>query len=269
MTMVEGIVDGGMEYPMLTAVSVGPDARELRSTIAHEIGHMWFPMQVGTDERRFAWVDEGFASWLERSLMRATTGHDDDEDGLPVLYRMMASRRAPSLMVHADHYDNTMAYTMASYDKLVVVLRAFAAEYGDSTLLAGIRALGARWNGRHPYPADITRTLFAAAGDERETFVREWVRGTGTFDASIGSVTRARDTLAVEIRVRGGARLSVPVVIRRADGTAETIRIPAATFRASPTHTLHIAQARQVRSIAIDPARTRPDIDTGNQQWTP
>jgi hypothetical protein len=269
MTVVEGIVDGGMEYPMLTVVSVGPDPRELRSTIAHEIGHMWFPMQVGTNERRFAWVDEGFASWLERSLMVATTGRDDDDEGLPVLYRMMATRAAPSMMVHADHYGSAMAYTMASYDKLVVVLRAFAAEYGDSTLLAGIRALGARWSGRHPYPADITRTVFAGAGDERETFVREWVRGTGTFDASIGSVTRARDTLVVEVRVRGGARLSVPVEIRRDDGTVETILIAAAAFRLAPVQTLRIAQARRVRRITLDPRRTRPDIDTGNQQWTP
>ncbi len=269
MTLVEGIVDGGMEYPMLTAVSVGPDARALRSTIAHEIGHMWFPMQVGTNERRFAWVDEGFASWLERSLMVATTGHDDDEDGLPVLYRMLGTRQAPSMMVHADHYTGSMAYTMASYDKPVVVLRAFAAEYGDSTLLASIRALGARWSGRHPYPADITRMLFAAAGDDRETFVREWVRGTGTFDASIGSVTRARDTLVVEVRVRGGAHLSVPVEIRRDDGTVDVMHITAAAFRASPVQTLHIAKARSVRSIRLDPQRTRPDINTGNQQWTP
>ena len=268
-TLVEGIVDGGMEYPMLTAVSVEPDARALRSTIAHEIGHMWFPMHVGTDERRFAWVDEGFASWLERSLMRATTGTDGDEDGLPSLYRVLATRNAPSMMVHADHYSGALPYAMASYDKPVVVLRAFAAEYGDSALIAGIRALGARWSGRHPYPADITRTLFAAAGNEREAFVREWVQGTGTFDATIASVTRARDTLDVQVRVSGGARLSVPVVVVRDDGTSETTMLAAAAFRDASVQTLRIGGARRVRSITLDPAHTRPDINTANQQWTP
>jgi aminopeptidase N len=269
MTLVEGIVEGGMEYPMLSAVSVGPDARDLRATIAHEIGHMWFPMQVGTNERRFAWVDEGFASWLERSLLRVTNGPDDETDGLPSLYRIMGSRNAPSMMVHSDHYASGMAYTMASYEKPVVVLRAFAAEFGDSALVAGIRALGARWSGRHPYPADVTRLLFAAAGREREAFVRDWVVGTGTFDAAIVSVTRAHETLDVQVRVSGGARLSVPVVITRDDGRTETITLAASAFRTAPVQTIRVGSARRVRRIELDPTRTRPDFDTGNQQWTP
>jgi len=113
--------------------------------------------QVGTNERRFAWVDAGFASWLERSLLRLTNGADDDTDGLPSLF-------------------------------------AAWAKFGGSALLAGIRALGARWGGRHPYPADITRLLFAAAGREREAFVHDWVVGTGTFDASIVGVTGLEDS---------------------------------------------------------------------------
>ncbi|MCC7051637.1 MAG: M1 family metallopeptidase [Gemmatimonadaceae bacterium] len=270
MTLVEGIVDGGMEYPMLTAVSVSNDPRELLATLAHEIGHMWFPMQVGSNERRFAWMDEGVASWLERSLLRASTGHDDDDDGLPDLYRTVTRMRGEqSMLVHADHYSGPLTYTAASYDKLVVVFRAFAAEYGDSALAQGLRRYGRAWTGRHPYPSDFTRMVFAAAGTGREAFVREWVAGTGYFDARIEDVTRARDTLTVSVRVDGGALLSVPVAVTHADGRTEVHTIPAADFRRNPLQVLRIGGARSVSAVILDPARTRPDIDTSNQRWAP
>ncbi len=270
MTLVEGIVDGGMEYPMLTVVSGSGDTRDFLATLAHEIGHMWFPMQVGSDERRFAWMDEGLASWLERSLLRVSTGHDDDEAGLPDLYRTVAGMRAEqSMLTHADHYSGALTYTAASYDKLVVVFRAFGAEYGDSALVHGVRTFGRAWTGRHPYPPDFFRLVFAAAGDERDAFVREWVRGTGHFDARIDDVVRLHDTLTVTIASVGGSHLSVPVVVTRHDGRTERQLIPAAAFRRNPTQTIRIAGARSVTSIVLDPAHTRPDVNVANQRWAP
>jgi Peptidase family M1 domain len=270
MTLVEGIVDGGMEYPMMTAVSVPGDPRALLSTIAHEVGHMWFPMQVGSDERRFAWMDEGMASWLERSVLRSSTGRDDDSDGIPDLYRSLISLRAEqSMMTHADHYSSSLAYTAASYDKLVVVFRAFSAEHGDSALISGVRSYGAAWRGKHPYPQDFVRMVFRAAGAERAAFVHEWVEGTGFFDASIDDVVRQRDTLTVTIASRGGAYLSVPVAITREDGRTETRTISAASFRRDSVQTLRISAARSVTSVVLDPQRARPDMNTSNQRWAP
>lgn len=270
MSVVEGIVEGGMEYPMLTAVSVGGGARELLTTIAHEVGHMWFPMQVGSDERRFAWMDEGVASWMERSLLRHVSGRDDDDDGLPDLYRMLARTHddAP-MLTHADHYDSALSYTAASYDRLVVAFRAFAAEYGDSALVAGLRSYGHAWSWRHPYPPDLYRLVFAAAGAERDAFVDEWIRGSGVFDVRLGDVTRDRDTLQITVQSVGSAQLSVPVVITRLDRSVLERVIPAAAFRANPVQTLRIGGARTVASVVIDPTRRLPELDRDGQRWAP
>ncbi|HKK46859.1 MAG TPA: M1 family metallopeptidase, partial [Balneolaceae bacterium] len=69
MTAVEAgdIRGGGMEYPMMTLISPerGGNPRGLYSVIAHELGHEWDPMQLATNERRYGWMDESTATFLE------------------------------------------------------------------------------------------------------------------------------------------------------------------------------------------------------------
>src|SRR6185295_6642673 len=63
-TTVEGLVEG-MEYPMLTFVPSIDKREDQYWVLTHEFGHEWFPMMVGSDERRYPWMDEGFNSFID------------------------------------------------------------------------------------------------------------------------------------------------------------------------------------------------------------
>ncbi|HKK43449.1 MAG TPA: M1 family metallopeptidase, partial [Bacteroidales bacterium] len=57
---------GGMEYPGLSFCSwKALNPHILYLVTAHEIGHNWFPMIVGSDERRFPFMDEGFNTFID------------------------------------------------------------------------------------------------------------------------------------------------------------------------------------------------------------
>lgn len=270
MTAVEGIVEGGMEFPALTVATAG-DARELFVTLAHETAHQWFPMQVSTDERRFAWIDEGLASWLERVAQRAETGSDDDVDGVPDFWRTMVRTGGEETVLRpADRYRSLVTYTVAAYERPVVALRAFALEYGDSALARGIRTFGEAWKGgRHPYPPDFVRMVFAAAGADRDAFAREWLYGTGHLDLALADVAAVGDTLAVTVRSRGGASLSTTLAVTRADGSVARLPIAAAALRdaAAAGVVVRIPSARTVRALQLDPERRLPDLDRSNDRW--
>src|SRR3546814_13170694 len=55
----------GMEYPGIVFDGIDDAGKELFWISAHEIGHSWFPMIVGFDERRHAWMDEGFNTFID------------------------------------------------------------------------------------------------------------------------------------------------------------------------------------------------------------
>src|SRR5256884_648301 len=63
-TTVEGLVEG-MEYPMLTFVPSIATREDQYWVLTHEFGHEWFPMMVGSDERRYPWMDEGFNTFID------------------------------------------------------------------------------------------------------------------------------------------------------------------------------------------------------------
>src|SRR5690554_602645 len=63
MTTVEGLIGGGMEYPMITLIGSSRSDRSLFGVTYHEIAHMWFPMIVGQNETAFTWMDEGLVSY--------------------------------------------------------------------------------------------------------------------------------------------------------------------------------------------------------------
>src|SRR6476661_1484939 len=72
MTALEGPTScTGMEYPMLTCIGGPRDTLTLYSVQVHETAHMWFPMQVGSDERRYAWQDEGLTRFNQAQGMQA------------------------------------------------------------------------------------------------------------------------------------------------------------------------------------------------------
>ncbi len=55
----------GMEYPGLTVIGLAGDPYLLDEVVAHEICHSWFYSAIGSDERRFPFMDESIASAYE------------------------------------------------------------------------------------------------------------------------------------------------------------------------------------------------------------
>jgi hypothetical protein len=274
MTALEGPVScSGMEYPMLTCIGGPRDTLSLYSVIVHEFGHMWFPMQVGSDERRYAWQDEGLTRFNQTQGMQAFfIGYQRERQAREAYLRIAGTDDEMPLMRHGDLYPyGTAAYAVASYEKMATNMLSLRALVGAETFQTAYRVYGRRWIGKHPTPFDFFNTFNSVIGRDLSWFWRTWWYETWTLDQAIGAVTRTPNgKLSVTIQDRGLAPMPVRLSITRANGQVEQRELGVEPWlRGAREQTFVLDDAGSVTSIEIDPEQSFPDIDRSNNRWTP
>jgi peptidase M1-like protein len=274
MSSMEGILDsGGMEYPMMTLMQPWADTLSLAGDLMHETGHMWFPMQVGSNETRFPWMDEGFTQFDVAQTMAALYGEkraggrlNDSEHGQRSIYLKLAraGREAP-LMLPGDQFPQDV-YLTIYYDKTAQVLSALRAMLGGDVLHDALVSYGKAWVGRHPQPYDFFNAVNTAAGRDLSWFWTTWFEHTWALDQAIDSVAVAGDSLVVTIGDHGLAPMPVLLAVMRSDGTVQRRTIPVDVWLTGKRQTrVAFAGAKKIVSVAIDPDGAFPDVDPSNQ----
>jgi len=276
MTSMEGVLDsGGMEYPMMTLMQPWADTLSLAGDLMHETGHMWFPMQVGSNETRHPWMDEGLTQFDVAQGMRAVYGEprqggrpNDSEPGQRKLYleAARAGHEAP-LMRHGDRFPQDLYFVMY-YDKTAQVLATLRSILGEPTFQRALREYGRRWIDRHPEPVDFFNTFSDVAGRDLSWFWRSWFYEPWSLDQALGPVRIDGDSVVITVEDLGLAPMPIRLAVTRADGSVQRLELPASVWLdGSRRHLVRVAARPEVVRIQIDPEGAFPDLDRSNQVW--
>jgi aminopeptidase N len=231
---------------------------------------MWFPMQVGSDERRYAWQDEGLTRFNQAQGMQAFfKGYDRERIARESYIAFALTDGEVPLMRHGDLYpDDGRAYSVASYDKMATNMMSLRAMMGAERFQAAYRYYGRRWVGKHPTPYDFFNSFNAAASRDLSWFWRTWWYETWTLDQAIASVDTARGKLAVTIEDRGLAPMPVRLAVTRAGGRVDRQEVPVDVWlRGARRHVVYLDEPATVVSVEIDPEMMFPDVDRTNNRW--
>ena len=194
---------GGMEYPMITFNGARPTRDEngniingdetkyaLVDVIIHEIGHIWFPMIINSDERQWTWMDEGINTFLE---YQATKLWDPDfpSRGEPrdIVGFMTSDNQVPLM----TRYDTALNAGYVGYLKpgtALVVLRETV--MGRELFDRAFREYAERWKFKRATPYDFFRTMEESSGMDLDWFWRGWFYSTDHVDISLENVVQAR-----------------------------------------------------------------------------
>ena len=187
---VEGPIDG-MEYPMLTFVPAEKSREGLYWVLMHEFGHEWFPMMVGSDERRYPWMDEGFNTFID--LYDAAdyfdgTAYGDSVTDVPLhAYAANAVPGDEQPLITAPVEVRDLYWT--AYQKPALMLRLLREDVlGRQAFDPALREYIRRWSFKHPQPADFFRTMENVSGRNLDWFWRDWVFTTARLDQAVDSV---------------------------------------------------------------------------------
>jgi aminopeptidase N len=274
---MEGVLTGGgMEYPRLTVMQPWADTLSLAGDLMHETGHMWFPMQVGSNETRFPWMDEGFTQYDEAQGLRPLYGEPrtggritDTEQGQRLFYtRVAAAGQDQVLMTRGDLFPSDL-YNILYYDKTAQALVALRGILGEPVFHRAFRDYGRRWVNRHPYPEDFFNAMDASASKDLSWFWNTWFYNAWPLDQAIESVTRAGNQVAITIEDRGMAPMPVNLAVTRKDGSVQRIDIPVDVWlKGARSYVAYVASIPEVVRVEIDPDGFFPDINRANQIWS-
>lgn len=289
-TSVAGPVSG-MEYPMFVMVGYGSadSPGEVFRTNDHEHGHEWFPMTVGSNERRYAWMDEGINTYMNAFSQERRYGSDPQgwprgmDTWLSFLNAWVGTLEmgvdAP-VMTHADHVDE-QGYGNVGYEKPAALLLALRDHVvGREAFDAAFREYVRRWSFRHPTPGDFFRTIENVTGRDLSWFWREFFYTTGVLDFTIDSVTMAKPdstspmagasapTAIVHLRRTTTLIFPVELRLKLEDGSVQDVRVPVDIWDDGATADASVPVRKRVVGARLWPDRAAaPDIDPRNDAW--
>jgi hypothetical protein len=277
-SVVEGPVSG-MEYPMLAMEDHSGSKQGLYNVITHEVGHNWFPMIVGSNERVYMWQDEGFNTFINTFSEARRFPKNGDQ------MQRAAAERAQIEQEMKDGQDGPIimmpdriaepALGSAAYTKPSVGLQLLRQEIlGPDAFDDAFRTYVARWAFKHPTPADFFRTMEDASGHRLDWFWREWFVENDHFDQAIDGVRMfsAGDTSQVLVGYGNRARGVLPIRARFtfSDNSTQDFNYPAEVWS---TNTLRYLRryafvGKKLVKIELDPEHRLVDTDRSNNIWT-
>jgi peptidase M1-like protein len=264
-------IEGGMEYPMIVFCHNRTDPAALFSVTDHEIGHTWFPMIVGNNERLYAWMDEGFNTFMNYYNWNKKYPGTYNRRGDPGLYIPLAvSGREESIMTPADRIRGSLSVTAYTKPGLGLILlrdRIIGPERFDPAFRQYIE----RWAYKHPTPADFFRSIEDGVGEDLSWFWRAWFYTTEVLDQAVDSVVVADSAgpgSRVYLRNLGQMPMPVELELMMDDGSKQQLTLPVEIWYGGNAYTAMLPGAKKVVRVTIDSKNNYPDIRRENNRWT-
>jgi hypothetical protein len=262
-------IEGGMEYPMIVFCHNRTEAPALFSVTDHEIGHTWFPMIVGNNERLYAWMDEGFNTFMNRYNWDKKYPGQYNRRADPGLYIPHAlSGKEEPVMTPADRILgslSTTAYTKPGLGLVLLRDNIVGRERFDAALKQYIR----RWAYKHPTPADFFRSIEDGVGEDLSWFWRSWFYTTEALDQAVDSVASDSGSIASRVYIHSMGAMPMPVELELVmdDKTARHISLPVEVWYGGDHYNVLVPEAKKVVKVTIDPKKIYPDVRRENNVW--
>jgi hypothetical protein len=269
-TTIEGPIEG-MEYPMLTFTPNSPTREDQQWVIAHEFGHEWFPMVVGSNERLYPWMDEGFNTFIDlanaANYFKGTPYGDSIEVHPLHLYADHAVPGNEQPLIEKPTEVRDLFW--GGYQKPALMMQMLRYEVlGKPRFDAAFRDYIKTWAFKHPAPADFFRMMRDQSGMDLDWFWRGWIFTTARLDQSVDSAAAGADGVTnIYLMNRGTMVMPAELAITFEDGTTSVVQLPVEMWNLGQRFTYRVPERKRVRRVEVDPRHALPDIDRKNNVW--
>ncbi len=260
---------GGMEYPMITVCDILN-----QEVIIHEVGHNWFYGILGSNERRYPWMDESINSYFETDAMKPTllskqtnkrqnfinNATDFSMDVLAM--NAIRLNTAQAVGLHSADFTD-LNYGIMVYGKGALIFKHLRAFLGDEMFKKCFNTYFETWKYKHPLPGDMQKVFEEVSGQKLEWFFHDLINENKKLDIKIISAKINNDgVVKINISNKGYKGMPVPIGIYNGKTLLETVWV-------SENKTIPNTQInpKQVTHFLIDPNTVTMDANRKNNEY--
>lgn len=265
----------GMEYPGIVFCSARDTGNIYWEVVNHELGHTWFPMIVGSNERKYAWMDEGFNTFID-NIASKTFNNGEFKGYLvhePAMTEQLFADSLVPILTRPDGIKGGDVFPI-EYLKTAYVLRLLREHIlGPDRFDPALKKYINDWAFRHPTPWDFFHSINNTTGEDLTWFWKPMFAENYKLDQAITKVeqpqaatgTAATATIHVDNLEKAAMPLLIEVVT--VSGKKERHEFPVEIWQFDHQYIFHPETSERIQSVTIDPDHIFPDVNRSNNKW--
>jgi len=275
-TNVAGIVRG-MEYPGMAFCGYSDAGTSLWEVTDHEFGHTWFPMIVGSNERKYMWMDEGFNQFINGKSTEAFNNGEfisqfdlsDPGGEFSIKYNFDDAMDGINNSPEVIQQDNLAS---AAYYKPVMMFRVLRdVVLGEERFNTAFREYINRWAFKHPTPWDFFHTMENVSGEDLSWFWRSWIFNKWKLDQAVKEVkyVDSKPANGANITIQNLEKMPMPVtvLVKEANGKEYKLDLPVEVWQRGAEWTFAVPTSSEIKEVTLDPDKKLPDVNRNNNRW--
>lgn len=269
-----------MEYGMCTLITGERSFGSLVGVVAHELAHSWFQFVLATNESKYPWMDEGFATYISQKAedkVLERFSKNPNKASYDSYYKFVKFNISEPMTTPADYYRYNYVYGISSYDKGAMFLKQLAYVIGEDPLEKALQKYYVDFKFKHPTPQNFLRTVEKISGISLDWYYNNWIETTRTIDYSV-SVKNGNEIVLERI---GSMHMPIDLLVSYEDGTDAYFYIPIVAMRGAkesrsiplkdwswvaPKYRFSVQ--KKIQSVSIDPLELMADINKSNNSFT-
>ncbi|RYG10360.1 MAG: peptidase [Chitinophagaceae bacterium] len=265
-----------MEYPGIVFCGWTAKKGNAWGVIDHEFGHIWFPMIVGSNERKFGWMDEGFNTFIND--LSSTEFNNGEYKPRPM--NMNAIGKS---VIGNPRYENIMLIPDGMAEANIGINLYYKPSWalhilrdqvlGKDRFDFAFKQYIENWAYKHPTPNDFFRTMENAAGEDLSWFWKGLFLNNWKMDQGISDVKQVKNNGAITaytITVDNLDKMPMPIIlgIKTKSGKTDIVKVAADVWMKNTSWEVRYPTTEEVVEVVLDPQQVLPDSNSGNNKWT-
>ncbi len=251
---------GGMEYPMMCNNGSQKKKRRTVGLAYHEIAHTYFPFFMGTNERKYAWMDEGWANMFPTDYQNKHFDGYYTPRTQEYYLRNAGSEQEMPIMTITYLNPNYQWYRQATYSKPQFSYTELRKYLGEDLFYKCLKEYMSRWNGKHPIPQDFFNTFNNVSGKNLNWFWRNWY-----YDCNYPDIAASVEGKKLILENLGGLFNAFHVKVETEDGKTQELEYSADFWLKGMRQ--EVSFQDNIVKVEVG-GEHKFDVDTKNNSWT-